>query len=80
MPCVERFLQQDISYQHSILPVDITKRIAIEAGATIGWYKFVGLNGKVIGIDRYGESAPYQEIYDFLKINVENILEVAQSL
>lgn len=74
MPCGERFLQQEERYQESVLPSHHRQRIAIEAGATDYWYRFVGLDGVVMGIDQFGESAPYQHIYDFFKLTVEEIM------
>jgi transketolase len=77
MPSVDVFLHQETDYQEKILPPHIKKRIAIEAGATDIWYRFVGLEGKVIGIDRFGESAPAEEVYKDLGITVENIVNTA---
>ena len=74
MPCCEIFLRQSTKYQQYILPPSITKRIAIEAAATTYWHRFVGLEGKVIGIDRFGLSAPGPKIYEYLGITVENII------
>jgi len=71
MPCAERFLAQDAAYQEHVLPHAIRNRIAIEAGATAYWYRFVGLDGMVIGIDRFGESAPAETIYSYLGLTVE---------
>ncbi|NCX96944.1 MAG: transketolase, partial [Chitinophagia bacterium] len=82
MPCVEVFLAQDAEYQEYILPNSIRKRIAIEAGASAYWYKFVGLDGHVIGIDKYGKSAKAQDLYQYFNITVENtvshILKIAE--
>ncbi len=82
MPCAERFLEQDLAYQKQILPSTVRKRIAIEAGATGYWYQFVGLDGEVIGLDRFGESAPGATIYEYLNITVErtvlSILKLAE--
>ena len=58
MPCCERFIAQDKNYQEDVLPNAVRKRIAIEAAASGYWYRFVGLDGAVIGIDRFGVSAP----------------------
>jgi transketolase len=58
MPCTERFDRQPQSYKDEVLPPSVTKRIAIEAGVTGLWWKYVGTNGKVLGIDRFGMSAP----------------------
>lgn len=73
LPCVERFLTQDPEYRDSLLPKQIRKRIAIEAGATNYWYRLIGLDGVVIGIDRYGESAPAPAVYESLGITVERL-------
>lgn len=82
MPCVEVFLAQNAEYQEYILPNSIRKRIAIEAGATSYWYKFVGLDGYVIGIDRFGKSAPAKDLYQYFNITIENtvstILKIAE--
>ncbi|MBA2711174.1 MAG: transketolase [Tatlockia sp.] len=74
MPCCERFLAEDAAYQESVLPKSVRKRIAIEAAATGYWYRFVGLDGAVIGIDRFGVSAPAAAAYNYLGITVENIV------
>ena len=58
MPCVEAFLEQDDNYREAVLPSGITKRVAIEAGSTGLWYRFVGSEGRVVGLDRFGASAP----------------------
>lgn len=82
MPCAEAFLATDHEYQEYILPNKIRKRIAIEAGSTAYWYKFVGLDGRVIGIDTYGKSAPAKDLYQYFNITVENtvlsIIKIAE--
>ncbi len=80
MPCSERFLSQAASYQEQVLPKSIRKRIAIEAGASTYWYRFVGLDGKVIGIDRFGVSAPGAQALQFLGITVENIISAFNAI
>lgn len=81
MPCVERFLASDIAYQESVLPKAIVNRIAIEAGATPYWYRFVGLSGKVIGIDTFGASAPQELVYQELKLTVaETVKAILDSI
>jgi transketolase len=80
MPSVDTFLKQAKAYQEKVLPPLITKRIAVEAGSTAIWYQFVGLQGKVIGIDRFGESAPATTVYQALGITVEKIVAVALAL
>lgn len=74
MPCVERFLQQDQNYKDRVLPANIANRVVIEAGATGLWYQLVGLQGAVIGIDRFGESAPAEEVYRYLGITSEAVM------
>ena len=74
MPCTELFDEQDASYRESILPKSCLKRVAIEAGASQSWHKYVGLDGKIIGLDRFGASAPYKEIYEKLGITSDNVV------
>jgi len=75
MPCAERFLGEDASYQESVLPRSVRNRIAIEAAAKGYWYRFVGLDGAVIGLDTFGASAPAEDLYNYFGINVEKIVE-----
>ena len=79
MPCLEYFARQSREYQHAVLPPG-TPRIAIEAAATQSWYRWVGENGVVVGLDRFGESAPYQRIYTELGLTVDRIFSEAQRL
>ncbi len=74
MPSTELYDAQSNDYKNSILPADCLKRVAIEAGASLGWYKYVGLEGRVVGIDRFGASAPYKEIYKQLGITAEHLV------
>ena len=80
MPCAERFLNEDAAYQEQVLPRHVRRRVAIEAAASGYWYRFVGLDGTVIGIDRYGMSAPATEVYHYLGITVEKTVEALQAL
>lgn len=80
MPSTTCFDKQEAAYRESVLPSAITKRIAIEAGSRDFWYKYVGLAGKIIALDRFGESAPYKEVYKALGITVENIINTALAL
>lgn len=79
MVSTTQFDLQDENYKEKILPKNVTKRIAIEAGAKDFWYKYVGLNGKIIGLDRFGESAPYKDIYKALGITTEEIIQAMES-
>ena len=79
MPSTNVFDKQPEEYQKSVLPKNITKRIAVEAGATLGWYKYVGIDGKVIGLDRFGASAPYKKLYQEFGITTEAIVNAVKS-
>ena len=78
VPCMERFDRQSPEYKRELLPSLVTKRIAIEAGVTDLWWKYVGLNGKVIGIDRFGISAPGNQVFHELGITADAIVEAAR--
>ncbi len=77
MPSWERFERQPQDYRDSVLPPAVTARVAIEAGVTLGWQKWVGPQGAVVGVDRFGASAPYQTIYKELGLTPEAIVESA---
>merc|ERR1712226_368462 len=70
MPCFERFDRQEAAYRAEVLPPSCTKRVAIEAGVTALWYKYVGLDGKVIGTDKFGFSAPGDTVMEAFGITV----------
>lgn len=80
MPSTTTFDLQDKKYRDEVLPPQITKRIAIEAGAADFWYKYVGLDGKIIGLNRFGESAPYKDVYKALGLTVEKVIECIRSI
>ena len=80
MPCEEVFAAQSQDYQDSVLPQSVTARVAIEAGATAGWYRWVGQGGRVIGIDRYGYSAPAGEVYEALGITAAAVETAVREL
>ncbi len=75
MPCVERFMKQDAKYRDSVLPPKLTRRLAIEAGISWYWRPLVGPQGDVLGVDRYGESAPAPAVFKYLGFTLENVLE-----
>lgn len=75
MPSQDVFDKQDTAYKNQVLPLHITKRIAIEAAASQSWYKYVGLSGQIIGLDRYGESAPDKILFEFLGFLEQNIAD-----
>ncbi|MEW6426528.1 MAG: transketolase [Thermodesulfobacteriota bacterium] len=80
MPSVDAFEAQDEAYRRSVLPAAVTARIAIEAGVTAGWHKYVGDRGAVVGIDRFGESAPGDVLFRYFGFTVEHVVEVAEKL
>jgi transketolase len=79
MPCTSIFDRQDAAYRASVLPRNLP-RVAVEAGVTDYWRKYVGLEGAVIGIDRFGESAPAGELYKFFGITAENVAAAVHSV
>ena len=79
MPSTNVFDKQDETYRNSVLPQDLP-RVAVEAGVTDGWYKYVGLNGKVVGLDRFGESAPAEELFEHFGFTVDNVVAVVKSV
>jgi transketolase len=80
MPSTTVFDAQDEAYRESVLPSGVTARVAVEAAVTDGWYKYVGMNGKVIGIDRFGESAPPGLLFKEFGFTVENVVKAVNSV
>src|SRR5262249_2092524 len=80
MPCFERFNRQAEKYREEVLPNSCRKRVAIEAGITETWYQFVGLDGKVIGLHRFGLSAPGAEVMKEFGIDAKHVVDAAKSL
>ncbi|HET6347458.1 MAG TPA: transketolase C-terminal domain-containing protein, partial [Candidatus Krumholzibacteria bacterium] len=76
MPCWELFRAQKPRYRSSVLPKS-ARKVAIEAGATLGWREWVGDKGAVVGLDRFGASAPGEVVMEKLGFNVEHVVEVA---
>ena len=79
MPSFKIYDEQDAAYKAKLMPED-TPKLAVEAGATMGWWKYVGHNGGVIGVDRFGASAPGPMVLDKLGINVAHVVEEARKL
>jgi transketolase len=77
MPSWELFKQQSDDYKESVLPKEVTNRVSIEAGATFGWERWVGTEGTAIGVDSYGESGPYEELYEHFGITTAKMVEAA---
>lgn len=80
MPCTEVFDAQDPAYREAVLPAAVRARVAVEAGVTGFWGKYVGLDGKVVGIDTFGESAPAGELFKLFGFTVDNVVATAQSV
>ncbi|MDO4700135.1 MAG: transketolase [Moraxella sp.] len=80
MPCCEVFAQQSADYRESVLPSAVRARVAVEAGISDYWYKFVGLDGKVIGMTTFGESAPAKALFKHFGITSEAVIQAVKSL
>ncbi|MEN8134780.1 MAG: transketolase [Thermodesulfobacteriota bacterium] len=80
MPSVDAFEAQDEAYRQSVLPDSVTARVVVEAGVTGGWYKYCGTKGKVIGLDRFGESAPAGELFKMFGFTVENVVSAVEEV
>jgi transketolase len=80
MPATDVFDAQDADYKESVLPRSVTKRVAIEAGVPDYWLKYVGLEGKVMGVDTFGESAPAGDVYKHFGLTAENLTETVESI
>ena len=80
VPSTDLFDAQDAAYKEEILPSNIRRRVAVEMAATQSWYKYVGLDGAVIGIDKFGASAPAQTVIDNYGFTVENVVNVVKGL
>jgi len=80
MPSTNIFDAQDAAYRESVLPVAVTQRVAVEAGVTDGWWKYVGTNGKIVGLDRFGESAPAGQLFKEFGFTVENVVKNVEAV
>ncbi|NVK37317.1 MAG: transketolase [Gammaproteobacteria bacterium] len=80
MPCAEIFVKQDAAYIESVLPAAITARVAVEAGHKDYWYKFVGLNGAVVGMETFGESAPIADLMEHFGFTVEKVVAAVEGV
>lgn len=79
LPCTDMFDKQELDYRESVLPSRCRRRIAIEAGIADYWYKYVGLEGKVLGMTRYGESAPGKDVFDYFGFSETKLIELIDS-
>ncbi len=80
MPSTTVFDAQDDDYRELVLPGNVTARVAVEAAVTDGWYKYVGMNGAVVGIDRFGESAPAGQLFELFGFTVDNVVKAVNSV
>jgi len=80
LPSTNVFEAQSQEYRDSVLPPSVTRRVAVEAGVTDGWYKYVGFGGKVLGLDRFGESAPAGELFKEFGFTVDNVVKTVEGL
>jgi transketolase len=80
MPCWELFDEQDEAYRESVLPKAVTKRLAVEAGSSFGWCRYVGAGGDTVSIDRFGASAPGGVIMKNMGFTVDNVVAKAKAL
>ena len=80
MPSTTVFDAQDEDYRETVLPGNVTARVAVEAAVTGGWYKYVGLDGAVVGIDRFGESAPAGQLFELFGFTVDNVVKAVNSV
>jgi len=80
MPSTDAFDKQDAAYRAAVLPKAVSARVAIEAGIADYWYKYVGLNGAIVGMTSFGESAPAEKLFDLFGFTVENVVAKAKGL
>jgi len=80
MACFELFESQPAAYKNRVLPPKVEKRVAVEAGATLSWYRYVGIKGEVIGIDRFGASAPAKVLFEKFGFSIDNIVNQSKKL
>ncbi len=80
MPCVEDFEAQSDKYKESVLPSSVRARVAVEAGASMSWYKYVGLDGKVVGIDTFGASAPAKKLFEKFGFTTEAVVSAVKEV
>ncbi|MBZ0274770.1 MAG: transketolase, partial [Anaerolineae bacterium] len=80
LPSWQVFEAQDAAYRNSVLPPQVTARVSIEAGITMGWERYVGSQGVMIGVNRYGASAPYEIIYEQFGLTADAVVQAARGL
>ncbi len=80
MPCAEIFCEQDAAYRQAVLPLEVSARVAVEAGIEDYWYKFVGLDGRVVGMTTFGESAPGPQLMEEFGFTVDNVVAAVEEV
>ena len=80
MPCMELFEKQSKAYKESVIPTSVRKRVCVEAGSSYSWYKYAGIDGAVIGIDKFGLSGPAKQVFELYGITSKNVYETAKNL
>ena len=78
MPCMEVFAEQDEAYRDEVLPPSVTARVCVEAGSGLGWHHWAGSQGAVIALDRFGESAPFEDAYASLGFSADAVAQAAR--
>jgi transketolase len=77
LPNLGLFAAQDASYRDAVLPPAVTARVAIEAGVTDGWWRWVGPQGRILGLDRFGASAPAKDVFEYFGFTVDHTMQLA---
>lgn len=80
MPSTNVFDAQDAAYREAVLPAAVTRRVAVEAGVSDGWWKYVGPSGRIVGLDRFGESAPANQLFQTFGFTVDHVVAQVQAL
>ena len=80
MPSTNVFDKQDAAYREAVLPSAVTKRVAVEAGIADFWYKYVGFNGCIVGMNSFGESAPADQLFKLFGFTVDNVVAKAKEI
>ncbi len=80
MPSTNTFDAQDDAYKQSVLPPSVTRRVAVEAGVTAQWWRYVGLQGQIVGIDHFGASAPAKDLFKAYGFTAEHVVEAIEKV
>ena len=80
MPCTELFDAQEAGYRETVLPSDVLARVAVEAGHRDFWHKYVGLDGRVVGMDSFGESAPASALFQHFGLTADNVVAAIEDV